>query len=84
MTTQNQRHETEHFRLLDTQETSEMLGMSAHWVKAARQKPELNGPPFLKIGRTVKYDTRDLEAWLDQRRFRGTYEYGLSADGGES
>lgn len=59
---------------MNTQETSEFLGMSIHWVKASRHKPELNGPPFLKIGRTVKYDPRDLEVWLDQRRFRGTYE----------
>ena len=85
MTTQNiHPHEADTFRLLDTQETSEFLGMSAHWVKASRQKPELDGPPFLKIGRTVKYDTRDLEVWLAQRRFRGTHEYGLTNHGGQS
>lgn len=76
MTTQtHKRQKAETFRLLSTQEASEFLGMSQHWVKASRQKPELDGPPYLKIGRTVKYDTRDLEAWLDRRRFRGTYEY---------
>ena len=75
MTTQNNdRSRGETFHLLDTQETAEFLGMSVHWVKASRHKPELNGPSFLKIGRTVKYDIRDLETWLDSRRFRGTYE----------
>ena len=68
-------------RLLSTKEASAFIGMSEHWLKASRHKPELDGPPFLKIGRAVKYDPRDLEAWLAQRRFRGTYEYPLS-DGG--
>ena len=67
--------DTKDRKLLSTQETSEFLGMSTHWVKAARQKPELAGPPFLKIGNAVRYDIRDLDTWLDQRRFRGTYEF---------
>jgi hypothetical protein len=62
-------------RLLDSKKTSEFLGMSIHWVKASRHKPELSGPPFLKIGRTVKYDIRDLNEWLETRKYRGTYEF---------
>ena len=30
------------------------------------------GPEYLKFGRSVKYEIRQLDAWLDQRRARNT------------
>ncbi|MEY3730944.1 MAG: hypothetical protein RLZZ57_1700 [Pseudomonadota bacterium] len=29
-----------------------------------------NGPPFLRLGRRVFYQRRDLEAWLAENRYR--------------
>ena len=69
--------------LLSTEAASEFLGMSSHWLKAARFRPELAGPIFCKLGRTVRYDTQDLEVWLEERKFRGTHEI-PSKEKGES
>lgn len=73
------RVESEKFqpRLLTTSEAAMWLGMSEHWLKTSRFRPELDGPPFVKIGRSVRYDSGDLDAWLERRKFRGTYEYPL-------
>lgn len=32
------------------------------------------GPMFIKVGRAVRYDARDLDAWLDSRRHTNTSE----------
>lgn len=61
-------------KLLSTEEAAACLSVSQHWLKASRFRPELNGPIFVKIGRTVRYDLRDLEAWIASRKFRGTHE----------
>lgn len=36
------------------------------------------GPVFLKLGRRVKYDVADLDAWLASRRRRSTSDDGGS------
>jgi hypothetical protein len=28
----------------------------------------LDGPPFYRVGKRVKYKARDVEAWLERRR----------------
>jgi hypothetical protein len=34
-----------------------------------------DGPPFAKLGpRVVVYDTRDLDAWVNERKLRSTSE----------
>jgi len=33
-----------------------------------------DGPPFIRLGRAVVYDTRDLDAWLAARRATSTSE----------
>ena len=62
------------FKLLTTEEAANCLSVSEHWLKASRFRAELDGPPFVRIGRTVRYDLSDLEAWLARRKFRGTHE----------
>jgi excisionase family DNA binding protein len=32
------------------------------------------GPRFIKLGRKVLYDTKDLDAWLDRNKRRSTNE----------
>jgi hypothetical protein len=61
-------------KLLSTEEAAACLSVSVHWLKASRFRPELDGPIFVKIGRTVRYDIRDLEEWITRRKFRGTHE----------
>jgi hypothetical protein len=61
-------------KLLSTEKAAMCLSVSIHWLKASRFRPELDGPPFVKIGRTVRYDIRDLEEWISSRKFRGTHE----------
>jgi predicted DNA-binding transcriptional regulator AlpA len=60
--------------LISTEAAAKCLGTSKHWLKATRYRPELDGPKFCKIGRNVRYDLRDIAAWIEERKFRGTHE----------
>jgi hypothetical protein len=55
---------------LRTKPAAEYCGES----EAALAKRRLNGsgPPYIKLGRTVVYDTRDLDDWLAAHRRRST------------
>ncbi|MCP5382036.1 MAG: helix-turn-helix domain-containing protein [Kordiimonadaceae bacterium] len=35
------------------------------------------GPAFLKLGRAVVYDLKDLDFWMESNRFTSTSEVGL-------
>jgi excisionase family DNA binding protein len=54
-------------RLLTTDEAAEFLGVSAGtlavWRCVARYRL-----PFVKIGRSVRYDESDLLAWMESRK----------------
>lgn len=55
--------------LSDTQ-VSERLGLSRQTVQKWRQKRlrgEDAGPPFIKLGKTVRYDAAQLEDWIRSR-----------------
>lgn len=58
--------------LLDTNLAARFLGVSASFLNKSRVTGD--GPQFCKIGRRVLYDRRDLELWLDARRFGSTSE----------
>ncbi len=34
-----------------------------------------DGPPFIKIGKTILYDKADLIEWLSARKFSSTSQY---------
>lgn len=54
---------TEQFeRLLNQKELSEILNMSEAWLEMSRFKK--SGPPYLKIGRAVRYRLSDVNKWL--------------------
>jgi predicted DNA-binding transcriptional regulator AlpA len=63
-------HSTEHHRKLNSPETAEYLGISVSTLSKRRVFGD--GPKYLKLGRRVVYDTRDLDAWLDTRRRAST------------
>jgi hypothetical protein len=55
---------------LRTKPAGRYVGLAASTMEKLRLTGD--GPPFLKLGRTVVYDTDDLDSWLASRRRRST------------
>ena len=57
-------------RALTEIEASHYIAMSRSYLRQARmegnRKNRTPAPPFIKIGRAVRYLREDLDAWLDQ------------------
>jgi predicted DNA-binding transcriptional regulator AlpA len=57
-------------RVLTEIETSAYIGMSRSYLRQARmdgnRENRTPAPPFIKIGRSVRYLREDLDSWLDQ------------------
>ncbi|PWE52766.1 DNA-binding protein [Metarhizobium album] len=60
-------------RKLKPAEVSNLTGIPESTLAKMRMTPDA-GPPFLKLGKTVLYDTTDVEAWLASKRRRSTSE----------
>src|SRR5262245_6266005 len=60
-------------RLIDTHELAELLGTSRQFVEQLRMRP--GGPPFIKIGRAVRYNLGVLLDWLAARQVASTSAY---------
>lgn len=60
-----------HHRLRTTA-AADYLGYAESTLEKKRLSGE--GPVFIKLGRAVVYDTRDLDAWLAARRATSTSE----------
>ena len=60
--------------LLRPRQAAEYLALSESYLATLRSRG--GGPNFLKLGAKhgVRYDTRDLDAWLDERKFANTAE----------
>jgi hypothetical protein len=58
--------------LLDEAQAAEFIGMSIAFLQAGRSRGVIGKrtatPAFLKLGRSIKYDVVDLQAWLAARR----------------
>ncbi len=56
-------------RAYTEQETAAYIGMSRSFLRQARmegqRKNRTIAPPFIKIGRAVRYLKEDLDQWLD-------------------
>ncbi|PKF78223.1 DNA-binding protein [Vibrio sp. vnigr-6D03] len=56
-------------RAFTEQETAEYIGMSRSFLRQARmegqRKNRTIAPPFIKIGRAVRYLKEDLDLWLE-------------------
>lgn len=48
-------------------------GMSEDWLQ--RMRTSGDGPPFRKMGRTVKYVRGDMIDWLESQKFKSTAAY---------
>ncbi len=59
-------------RTLPDREAAIYIGMSESWLRQSRVTGNPDAPPFLKIGRSVRYLRSDLDIWLEHRRRRAT------------
>ena len=55
-------------RVLADSGAARYIGMSESWLRQSRMTGNPDAPPYLKIGRSVRYLRDDLDAWLDQCR----------------
>lgn len=55
---------------LTEKETSNYIGMSRSFLRQSRmngnRENHTPAPPFIKIGRSVRYLKQDLDTWLDE------------------
>jgi hypothetical protein len=58
--------------LLNEVEAADYIAMTVSFLQAGRLHGIVGGrtppPPHLKLGRSIRYDRRDLDAWLAARR----------------
>ena len=48
-------------------EAARYVAMSVSWLRQARSRNDPRSPPFLRIGRAVRYRVEDLDQWLESR-----------------
>jgi predicted DNA-binding transcriptional regulator AlpA len=53
---------------MNTADAAAYTGMSVPWLKLARNSGHKDAPPFVRIGRSVRYLKSDLDRWLEERR----------------
>ena len=46
------------------------IGVSKSFLDQLRIRG--GGPPYIKIGQKVLYDVRDLDRWIEERKFKST------------
>jgi predicted DNA-binding transcriptional regulator AlpA len=63
---------TPSFALLTPKETAERLKVSTSWLAKARMKGD--GPPFIKIGKAIRYPEAALIQWMKGRLRLSTSE----------
>ncbi len=49
-------------------EAAHYLGMSESWLRQSRMRGNPEAPPYIKIGKSVRYLKADLDDWLDRLR----------------
>lgn len=68
---------SETYRLLTESEAAEITGYSRSWFQ--RKRWEGGGPPFRKIGHSIRYPQNELISWIENHALRlSTSEYPTS------
>jgi predicted DNA-binding transcriptional regulator AlpA len=71
-------------RVYTTAEAARYIAMSESFLRQARMDGDREnrtpGPPFLKIGRAVRYLKHDLDAWLERHKASATDVFHGSQD----
>lgn len=64
-------------RMVDTDAAAEYLAMAKNTLEKMRVygRKDDNAPRFVKIGRLVRYDIRDLDDYIDRNKTISTSEY---------
>lgn len=57
---------------MKTPDAAKFLGVSDSYLRKARMRDDPAQPPYLKIGKAVRYDPADLEAWKARQRRTGS------------
>jgi excisionase family DNA binding protein len=60
-------------RLLTPKEAAELLKVSLSWLAKARMRGD--GPPFIKIGRSIRYSEMALMQWMKAHQHLSTSEH---------
>lgn len=60
--------------IITTEELARRTGTGVTTWAKRRMVGEPHSPPFLKLGRTVRYRWSDVVAWLDTRQRKSTSE----------
>lgn len=58
---------------LNTKQLAQRLGLHFHTLE--KWRVEGKGPPFIRIGRTIKYRWWEVEKWMNERQFKNTSQY---------
>lgn len=58
--------------LIHETEAAELLKKPVSWMQMTRHRGD--GPPYLKLGRSVRYDLNDLIAWVKAQKRTSTSE----------
>jgi excisionase family DNA binding protein len=58
----------DHGELFTVQEAASFLKVPVSWVYSHVQPKCHDRLPFLKIGKYLRFDARDLRAWLEAKR----------------
>ena len=56
---------------LKEDEAAKLIGMSVSYLRLSRMRGATkctDAPPFVRIGKAIRYLPRDLDAWLESRR----------------
>jgi excisionase family DNA binding protein len=66
-------HEIERGRpVMRTREAAEYVGIGESTLTNLRVSG--GGPRFMKLGKAVRYDVRDLDRWMNANKFKTTAE----------
>lgn len=61
-------------RLISDRDTASYIGVSVDFLRKHRSEGNRQnrtiGPPFVKFGRSVRYDITDLDAWIEANKRR--------------
>lgn len=59
-------------QFLTPQEAADLLKMSVHTLSAWRSRQNPDGPPWIEVGGSIRYQHSDLTAWIASRKRNGT------------
>lgn len=57
-------------RLLNRKEVEQVFGISVRYLEISAVRGD--GPPMIKIGRSVRYSVQDMREWINGNRVRST------------